>query len=310
MDLRQLRHLMAIIDERSFSAAAKAVNLTQPALTRSMNALEASVGATLLVRRNNGVTTTPAGAVLYEYANLLTATAENAKADISRLSKGLGGALNIGIGTHLADLLMPRILAEFGERHPHLSINIKVGMIEDLVQMVLEGKVELAASMVPKDRMQQGISYERLFTTLTQIFAADQHHLTQMPQPIGFEALVHERWVSLNCLDADVDLNRFFANGGMGFPQQVFRVDSPLVMRAMIENEGCLGIMPIEYMRRHAVRPLAVPGMPVVRACGLLYRPDMPQRPIILEFANLLRRELMQLQHPEAPLQAEMPHTS
>ncbi|PNU03444.1 LysR family transcriptional regulator [Novosphingobium guangzhouense] len=292
MDLRQLRHLIAIIEERSFSAAAKAVHLTQPALTRSMNALEASVGTPLLVRRNNGIEPTSAGAVLYEYANLLTTTADNARADIARLAKGLGGALNVGIGTHLADLALPKILSEFAQRYPHLSINLKIGMIEDLVPMVLEGKVELLASMVPTDRMQQGLAYERLFTTKDHLYSADNHHISQIDDVITFDRLTKERWVSLNCLHADLDMNRFFANGGKGFPSQVFRTDSPRMMRALIEDEGCLGIMPAEYMKSARAQPLRVEGLPIARATGLLYRPDIPLRPIVMEFANLLRREL------------------
>jgi DNA-binding transcriptional LysR family regulator len=64
------------------------------------------------------------------------------------------------------------------------------------------------------------------------------------------------------------------------------------MMRAMIEDEGCLGIMPDDYMSGARAQALRVEGIPVPRATGLLYRPDIPLRPIVMEFANLLRREL------------------
>lgn len=292
MDLRQLRHLIAIVDQRSFSAAAKAVHLTQPALTRSMNALEQSIGEPLLIRRNNGVSATVAGSILYEYAKSLTAGADNARAEIARLSKGLGGQITIGIGTHMAELMMSPILSKFASRQPNLSIHLKTGLIEDLVPMMMEGKVELVAAMVPLDRMQKGLVFERLFTTLTAVYAAFDHRLSRVAGQIGFDRLVHEPWVVLNSDHADVSARRMFSAGGSGFPTQILRTDSISMMRTMIETEHYLGVLPAEYMKGSRTRALDVPGMPLLRSCGLVYRADVPLRPIAIELAELIRTEL------------------
>lgn len=300
MDLRQLRHLTAIVDQGSFSAASKILNLTQPALTRSMNALEQSVGAALLVRKINGIEPTSAGHVLYEYSKLLLASADNARADVARVAQGMGGELNIGVGTHLAELVMPVVLSKFAQRHPHLSINVKSGTIEQLIPMVLGGKIELIASMVPADRMQGGISYERVFTTLDYVYAGLNHKLASSRANIPIEQLVQERWVALNAPHADLYLNRFFSSAGAGFPQQVFRSDSLAMNRAMIESGDWLGLMPAEYMKRSDARSLRVKGLPVIRACGLLSRADVPVRPIVGELGAVMRAEMLKLQQRRA----------
>ncbi|WP_162792367.1 LysR family transcriptional regulator [Novosphingobium sp. P6W] len=300
MDLRQLRHLIAIVDQRSFSGAAKAVHLTQPALTRSMNALEQSVGDSLLIRKNNGVSPTAAGFILYEYAKMLTAGADNARAEIARLSQGLGGQITIGVGTHMAELMMSPILAKFASKQPNLSINLRTGLIEDLVPMIMEGEVELVASMVPMDRMQKGLVFERLFTTLTAIYAASDHPLSRTGGQIGFDRLVREPWVVLNSDHADVSARRMFSAGGCGFPKQILRTDSISMIRTMIETEGYLGSLPAEYMKGSRTKALDVPGMPLLRSCGLVYRADVPLRPIAVEFADLLRAELSPVNAPLA----------
>ena len=302
MDLRQLRHLTAIVEKGSFSAAAKSLNLTQPALTRSMNALEQSVAAALLVRKTNGIEPTSAGQVLYDYARLLLAGAENARADITRIAQGIGGELTVGIGTHLAELVLPAVLSKFAALHPHLSISIKTGMIEQLLPMVLDGKIELVGTMIPADGIQGLIAYERVFTTLDYVYAGLNHKLAGTRATIPFEDLVEQRWVALDTPHAQIYFNRFFSSAGAGNPRQVFRSDSLAMLRSMIESGDWLGIMPAEYMKKSEARSLRVKGLPLVRACGLLTRADIPLRPIVAEFGSVMRTEMLRLQHPRASL--------
>jgi hypothetical protein len=60
--------------------------------------------------------------------------------------------------------------------------------------------------------------------------------------------------------------------------------------------------MPVEYMKKSATRILRVKGMPTIRACGLLWRADVPMRPIVAEFAATMRMEMARLQQQRALL--------
>ena len=71
MELRQLRHLIAVVEHGSFSRAAEAVHLTQPALSRSIQALEAEVGAAVLERNRGAIEPTDVGRLLLTHARQL-----------------------------------------------------------------------------------------------------------------------------------------------------------------------------------------------------------------------------------------------
>jgi DNA-binding transcriptional LysR family regulator len=156
--------------------------------------------------------------------------------------------------------------------------------------------------MVPADPLQGAIAYERVFTTLDYVYAGLNHKLASSRATIPLEELVEQRWVALDTPHAQIYFNRFFSSAGAGNPRQVFRSDSLAMLRSMIESGDWLGIMPAEYMKKSDARSLRVKGLPLVRACGLLTRADIPLRPIVAEFGSVMRTEMLRLQHPRASL--------
>jgi DNA-binding transcriptional LysR family regulator len=100
MELRQLRHLIAVVEHGSFSRAAEAVHLTQPALSRSIQALEAEVGAAVLERNRGAIVPTDMGHLLLTHARLLDTVTRDLERDIA-LTQGLElGELRIGVGPY------------------------------------------------------------------------------------------------------------------------------------------------------------------------------------------------------------------
>jgi hypothetical protein len=100
MELRQLRHLIAVVEHGSFSRAAEAVHLTQPALSRSIQALESEVGAAVLERNRGAIVPTDIGHLLLTHARLLDTVTRDLERDIA-LTRGLElGELRIGVGPY------------------------------------------------------------------------------------------------------------------------------------------------------------------------------------------------------------------
>jgi DNA-binding transcriptional LysR family regulator len=126
-----------VVESGSFSAAAKLLNVGQPAVSKTVAALEARLGVRLLVRTTRGLTPTEAGLRFYERARTSLEEAEEADLAARGAGKGLAGLLRASAATTFARLhIVPR-LPQFLDRHPDLSVDL---ILDDrLIDLVEEG---------------------------------------------------------------------------------------------------------------------------------------------------------------------------
>src|SRR5688572_22070707 len=101
-ELRQLRHFIAVAQHLHFGRAAAALHMSQPPLSRSIQDLEARLGATLLARTRRKVALTAEGARFLEEAQRLIAQLERAVLEVGSMAAGAGGRLRLGF-VSLAD---------------------------------------------------------------------------------------------------------------------------------------------------------------------------------------------------------------
>lgn len=146
----QLRVLIAVAEHGSLRAAADALHVTQPAITKAMRDLEADVGLPLLVRGARGVTLTPEGKVLLGRARMVARELERAEEDMRQLKGQADGRLAIGV-TPLAGLtVMPEAFRRFRAVWPamHLQfIELGADQIADALQ---DGTLDLAVGAMPQ----------------------------------------------------------------------------------------------------------------------------------------------------------------
>lgn len=153
MTLVQLRHLIALAQTGSFSKAAQAVFLTQPALSRSVRALEDEFGAPLFDRVGRRIELTPFGRDTLERARLLVLDADELQASGRRAKGGDVGVLRIGMGSGPGAMLMTPLLLHTAQHRPRLRMEISRAGTELLVQALraraLDALVVDARSLVP-----------------------------------------------------------------------------------------------------------------------------------------------------------------
>lgn len=125
IDLRQLRHLIALADHRSFVAAAGAVNLSQSAFSRSIQALEHSVGCQLVDRSSKELSPTRQGLVVLEHARRLVSGAYQLSNEIRQFTSLEAGELHFGCVPALAGGLVPKAIAGFIERYPKARVRFE-----------------------------------------------------------------------------------------------------------------------------------------------------------------------------------------
>ena len=145
MNLRRLQYFVKIVDIGSLTQAADILHVAQPALSQQLATLEAEVRQLLLVRTKRGVTPTEAGRALYRHAQLILRQCEQARVDMLAASKGLSGAVSVGLapGTAAASLALP-LLRAVRTRHPGILLYLNETYGNTLSELVMNGRMDLA----------------------------------------------------------------------------------------------------------------------------------------------------------------------
>lgn len=177
IDLRQLRHVLAIDRHRNFARAAEAVSLTQPALTRSLQSLEREFGARLFDRDRAGVVPTPIGERLIERARLLLNQARDLEQDMTQMLGLEVGLLRLGAGPYPAELSVGTALGRLVMDHPRLLVDLAVADWPELTRRVTNGDLELAVADISTAVQDERLSVELLPKHRMQLFCRAGHPL-------------------------------------------------------------------------------------------------------------------------------------
>ncbi|MCY1280059.1 pca operon transcription factor PcaQ [compost metagenome] len=142
-DLRQLRHFAALADHGHFARAAEAVSLSQPALSRSIQALESQLNCRLVDRNPRGVTLTAHGRLVLEHARRLLAGSRALDNAVQQLANLETGELRLGCGPLPAARLIPQTLARYSSAHPKVAVLLTIENWQVLHQRLLDDELEL-----------------------------------------------------------------------------------------------------------------------------------------------------------------------
>ena len=139
----ELRHFLLIVEEGTFTRAARRAHLSQPALSASIRRLEDRVGARLLDRGRHGAEATAAGRAFLPSARQTVAAFEDGIRAVAEI-EGLGqGEVRVGAGATAATFLLPKILSGFRKKHPNLRYLLREGYAQEIRQQVEQGELDI-----------------------------------------------------------------------------------------------------------------------------------------------------------------------
>lgn len=148
--LRELEHFLAIAGAGSFTAAARLVHLSQPALTASVHRLESAVGARLLLRGRHGAELTAAGEAFLPRARATLAAFSDGQRAVAELLGLATGTVRLGGGATACTYLLPPLLAKFRKRRPAIGLVLREGTTAELEAAVAAGELDLAVVTLGK----------------------------------------------------------------------------------------------------------------------------------------------------------------
>jgi len=144
LNLHHLRLFAAVVDHGGFSKAARALNLSQPAISKSLTELEKQIHVTLLDRGGRSLVLTEAGRTLYARAAELFGVERVAERELRELRGLKRGALRVAASTTIATYILPTYLGRFRTRHPNVRIRATNANTRTVLRLLLEFRVDVA----------------------------------------------------------------------------------------------------------------------------------------------------------------------
>ena len=149
MSDRRLKVFHTVARLLSFTKAAEALHMTQPAVTFQVRQLEEYFNTRLFDRTHNKVNLTPAGQRVAEFAERIFDLYDEMENSVRDLTGEISGALTIGASTTIAEYMLPALLGEFKQRYPDINLRLKVSNSESIVSMVEHNVIDLGVVESP-----------------------------------------------------------------------------------------------------------------------------------------------------------------
>lgn len=144
MDLKQLEYFTRVAEMGSFTRAAIALDVAQPALSRQVRLLEVELRQSLLVRNGRGALPTEAGKLLLAHSRGILHQVERAKEELGRVRGALAGRVAVGLPTSVARALTVPLVRAFRSQMPDATIAISEGLSVALQESLLNGRLDIA----------------------------------------------------------------------------------------------------------------------------------------------------------------------
>jgi DNA-binding transcriptional LysR family regulator len=306
--LQRLRVLAELAKRGSFSAAADALNYTQPAVSKQIAALERETGTQLVVRGIRPVRFTDAGDALARHAQTVLEQLAAASAELEAIAALEAGRLRLGTFSSAGATLVVQAIAEFHNKHPGVEVTIVEAGPEPLAQAVRAGELDIV------------VAYDYPMIGLTLDDGLDAHHLLDDPADLlvhhthrladrktaTFADLRDERWL-FPILGPDVPTQKLLTANcvATGYePNIVFQINDCEMTQALVAAGMGISLLP-----RLAIHPIH-PGVRVITLKGTHIRRVLALRlpeahtPTSDAFLTLLGKYAAAYPHLTAPARA------
>ncbi|MGB0210958.1 LysR family transcriptional regulator [Algiphilus sp.] len=270
MQLSAIEAFVAVCEHGSVRAAAAAMHLTQPAISKRIATLEAQFGHELFDRVGRGIAPTEAGRAFLPHARRLLAELEDGRRALDSLSAHVSGRLGLALSHHVALHRMPPMLRRFVNRYPDVALDIAFLGSEAACESVARGHIELAVITLPRMPPEPLVQRE-IWPDPMRICVACDHPLAREAEPTAarlgdYPALLPEAGTATHALVAE-------ALAARGVPLQTQVASNYLETLKMLTAVG-LGwsALPATMIDDELIA-LEFPGLRIQRSLGAVHHP-------------------------------------
>ena len=290
MDLRQLRNVLAVMEEGTLGKASLRLNISQPALTKSIKRLEDSLGVTLFERESRGMRPTKYAEALKSYAKTISTWMSEAQSQLAAMRDGDAGLLTIAAPPVLARDLLPELVSRLVFERPRLHIKIVTEDATQLVDGLMERRFSLVFSTLYDEIPTEGIDKEWLFDDRLMLVMRHGHTLSQRKR-FHPEILSAEKWALPDSGNRNYRrIQAYFREYGFSMPKPSVESQDPSVLRQVVASSDHIGVFAYLGIRADVeagrLRAFDLDSPFMARPIGLLMRKEDGKRP---EFQDIKR---------------------
>lgn len=244
VQLRQLRQLAAVAEDGSIRAAAQRLSIGQPALSRSLRALEDQLQVKLLERSPRGVVLTKYGEILCNYARIIDANLRFAAEEIEEVQGGRGGSIRMGIGPFEGFTIAHRAISNMFQRRPDLEVALVEGDFDALASRLLAGEIDLILGPTPVDQVEQSLSGEILAYSKPLLVVRSSHPLAEKTG-VDLRSLAATDWIlSSEGTNARNRVRNVFRRHGLEPPISRVSVNPSMTALELLKKMDLVALLP------------------------------------------------------------------
>lgn len=269
----RLKVFRTVAQHLSFRKAAEHLFLTQPAVTLQIKALEDDLGLRLFERAPNGVSLTAKGSLLLRYAQEAAALVAEAEQKLASEDGQMSGQFAVGASTTIAQYVLPRLIGAFLAEHPRVNLLLHSGNTEEIVQLLLDGKVSIGLIEGPARHRE----------VHTEPFMEDELVLIA-PADFEFDRLTRDQLLSATVLMREqgsgsrrvVETALEKAGFKLKLFKSVMNLDSTEAIKSAVEAGLGIGFVSrwaiLKELELRALKVAEVRGLRMARHFSLVYR--------------------------------------
>ncbi len=291
MDIRHLRNMLAIMDEGSIGKAAQRLNVSQPALTKSIQRLEEHLGVRLFDREARGMKPTFYADSLKGYAKAASISMTEAESQIASLRNGTEGIITVAGPQLIVTELLPQVLARLSQERPKLQVRV-VARNKELFAELLDGRYNLVVAMLYNEIPKQGLTKQRLFDDRLVLIMRPDHPLAKR-RKVKPADLLDQKWVHT---DSDTwsyrRLQLYFEQAGLAVPRARIESRNPAILKSVVmisDHIGMIAKLGVENeLASGRLKCIEIDSPLMLRPIGIVRRENEPMSPAMKSFVRII----------------------
>lgn len=287
-DLNDLQAFRAVVDQGSFSKAAEAVRISQPALSRRIEKLEDALGVRLFERTTRKVSLTQAGRGFMPSVERLLDDLDNALLGISEVASTRLGQVTVACVPSAAYYFMPRVIAHYHQQYPRIKVKVLDSSAHDVLSAVVDGEADFGLSFM--GTLEADVEFEPLVQE-SYVVACRRDHPLAGRSSVTWAEFYQQDYISLGKTSG----NRFLLDQALSgiVPQRQSICETRHVTTMIGLVEAGLGVAAVPLMAMPAADHPILTRVPltdpqVMRSVGLIKRRGRTLTPAALALERLV----------------------